>query len=66
MLCWFYLSKVYIFVLYFIFNWILFIISIFMVLNMWFFDVYWEDFGSNVIVYFINIIILVICRYGIC
>lgn len=52
MLCWFYLSKVYIFVLYFIFNWILFIINIFMVLNMWFFDVYWEDFGSNVIVYF--------------
>lgn len=51
MLCWFYLSKVYIFVLYFIFNWILFIINIFMVLNMWFFDVYWEDFGSNVIVY---------------
>lgn len=53
MLCWFYLSKVYIFVLYFIFNWILFIINIFMVLNMWFFDVYWEDFGSNVIVYFL-------------
>lgn len=53
MLCWFYLSKVYIFVLYFIFNWILFIINIFMVLNMWYFDVYWEDFGSNVIVYFL-------------